>query len=206
MNYSTLASNETLEKTISALKANGINAIVTNNAQEAKDKVLSMIPKKSEVMTMTSITLDSTGIAAAINDSGEYDSVKTKLMSMNRETQNGEMQKIGAAPTYAVGSVHAVTEEGQVVVASNTGSQLPAYAYGSQHVIWVVGTQKIVSNLDEAMKRIYEYVLPLESKRGRKAYGQPDTWHSFVSKLLIFNREVNPQRLTIVFVKELLGF
>ncbi len=102
-----------------------------------------------------------------------------------------------------VGSVHAVTENGQVVVASNTGSQLPAYAYGSQNVIWVVGTQKIVSDLDAAFNRINEYVLPLEADRARKAYGVEG---SNVSKLLILNKEINPNRIKLIFVNENLGF
>jgi len=112
------------------------------------------------------------------------------------------MQKLGAAPEYAVGSVHAVTEDGKVIIASNTGSQLPAYAYGSAHVIWVVGTQKIVANLEQGLKRIYEYVLPLESERLKKVYGV----ESNVSKLLIINKEIAPNRLTLILVKQKLGF
>ena len=95
-----------------------------------------------------------------------------------------------------------VTEDGKVLIASNSGSQLPGYAYGSSHVIWVVGTQKIVNNIDDGMKRIDQYVLPLESERAHKAYGVPG---SFVSKLLIFNRE-NPGRITMILVKQPLGF
>jgi hypothetical protein len=122
---------------------------------------------------------------------------------MNRSTQSLEMQKLGAAPEWTIGSVHAITEDGQVVIASNTGSQLAAYAYGSPHVILVVGAQKIVNNLDDAMKRIYEYVLPLESERLRKAIGAP---RSNVSKLLIINKEITVGRLTVIFVEEKLGF
>lgn len=96
-----------------------------------------------------------------------------------------------------------MVENGQVLIASNSGSQLPAYVYGAAHIIWVVSTQKIVRDLDDAIKRIYEYALPLESQRVRKAYGMP---HSNVSKLLIINREVNVGRLTLIFVKEKLGF
>ena len=116
------------------------------------------------------------------------------------------MQKLGAAPDYALGSVHAITQDGKVLVASGTGSQLPADAYGAGNVIWVVGAQKIVQNQDEGMKRIFDYVLPLETVRARKAYGLPDTWNSYPSKILIFNREATPERITIVLVKEVLGF
>ncbi len=200
--YTTVASDTTLEETKAALEQNGFAVIIAQTAQEAKEKALELIPGKSEVMTMTSVTLETTGITSALNDSGKYDSVKTKLMHMNRETESSQMQKLGAAPEYAIGSVHAVTEDGKVLIASNSGSQLPGYAYGSSHVIWVVGAQKIVKNLDEGIKRIYDYVLPLESERAHKAYGVSG---SFVSKLLIFNRE-NPGRITIILVKESLGY
>lgn len=206
MQWDIQANDETIIKVIDALKQNGIDAIVVNNGEEAKEKILELLPKKAEVMTMTSVTLDTIGVSQALNESDDYDSVKNKLSKLDRTTQGAEMQKIGAAPGWTLGSVHAITEDGKVVIASNTGSQLPAYAYGAQHVIWVVGTQKIVKNLDDAMKRIYEYVLPIETKRARKAYGLPDTWDSNVSKLLIVNKEVTPKRIQIIFVKEKLGF
>ena len=95
-----------------------------------------------------------------------------------------------------------MTEDGSVVVASNTGSQLAPYAASAAHVVWVVGAQKIVPNLDEAMKRIREYSFPLEDERLRKAYGMA----SFISKLLIVHREVIPGRTTMIIVKENLGF
>ncbi len=106
----------------------------------------------------------------------------------------------------AVGSAHAVTETGTVMVASNTGSQLPAYAYAAGTVIWVVGTQKIVKDVEEGLRRIHEHVLGLESARARKAYGLPESWSSFPSKILLFNRELQPGRAKIVLVDEVLGF
>ena len=200
--WNELAGDESITKTIEGLKANGINAFVVENGQEAKKKVFELIPQGAEVMSMSSVTLDTTGIAKEINESGNYNSDKSRLAKMDRKTQGLEMERIGAAPEYAVGSVHAVTEDGKVIIASNTGSQLPAYAYGASYVIWVAGTQKIVENLDEGMKRIYEYVLPLESERMKKMYGVG----SFVSKLLIINKEIAPNRLTLILVKEKLGF
>ncbi len=202
-NKPVLASVARVNKTIQALKENGINAFVVNNGEEAKTKVLEMIPEGAEVMNMTSVTLDSIGLSKEINESGKFDSVKNKLAAMDRKTQGLEMQKIGAAPEWAVGSVHAVTEDGKVVIGSNSGSQLPGYAYGSPNVIWIVGTQKIVKNLDEGIKRVYDHVLPLESERARKAYGVDG---SFVSKLLIINRENNKGRINLIFVKEALGY
>lgn len=198
--YDTLQNLESVNKTVEALKENNIQAIVAKDSNDAKNIVLKMIPKDMSVMTMTSVTLDETGIAKEINESRNFNSARSKLST----TEDAKEKKVIAnIPDYVVGSVHAVTEDGKVIIASNTGSQLPAYVYTADHVIWVVGTQKIVSNLEEGMKRVYDYVLPLESERAKKAYGVPG---SFVSKLLIVNKEVVPNRVTIVFVPEKLGY
>jgi hypothetical protein len=122
---------------------------------------------------------------------------------MDRKTQGSEMQKLGAAPDWVVGSVNAVTQDGHVLIASNTGSQIPAYAFGSGRVIWIVGAQKIVKDVETGTRRIYEHVLPLESDRAKKAYGVPG---SAVNKLLIFNREAQPGRVTMILVNEVLGY
>jgi hypothetical protein len=73
-------------------------------------------------------------------------------------------------------------------------------------VIWVVGTQKIVKDVEEGLRRIHEYVVGLESARARKAYGLPESWFSFPSKILLINREIVPGRAKIVLVDEALGF
>lgn len=200
--FGQLAKDESINKAKDALTKNGINVLVVENGAEAKEKVLQMVPSGAEIMNMSSVTVDSIGLAKEINESGKYNSVRKKFATMDKKTQGLEMQKLGAAPEWAVGSVHAVTEDGKVIVASATGSQMSAYVYGSSHVVWVVGSQKIVKDLDEGMKRIYEYVFPLENERAMKAYGQG----SGINKLLIFNKEVNPARLTMIIVKEKLGF
>ena len=201
MTYDKLPSKSSIEKSISSLKSNGIDAYFVQTAEEAKKKVLELIPKGTSVMTMTSVTLDSIGITNEINQSEKYDSIRNKLMKIT-DKQGLEMQKLISSPEWVIGSVHAVTEDGKVLIASNTGSQLPAYAYGAGHVIWVVGAQKLVENIDEGMKRIYEHSLPLESERAKKAYGVSG---SSVNKILIVNKEIIP-RITLIFVNEVLGF
>lgn len=201
--WTDLPSDEVLEKTVKSLVENGMEAQIVETGEEAKKKVLDLIPKGAEVMTMSSQTLEAIGVLSQINESGDYDALKPKLMAMDRVTQGVAMKKLGAAPEWSVGSANAVTEDGRVVVASNTGSQIPGYAYGAAHVIWVVGTQKIVKNLDEAFARIDDYVLPLEAERANKAYGTPG---SYVSKMLILNQEITSDRIKIIFVKEKLGF
>lgn len=200
--WNQIPSQEIITKTISALKANGIDALVVDSGGAAKQKVFDLLPLGAEVMTTSSVTLDTLEISKEINESGKYNSLKKKLSSMDRATQSLAMQKLGAAPEWMVGSVHAVTEDGKVIIASNTGSQLGAYAYAASHVIWVVGAQKIVKDLDAGMKRIYDYILEKETARMLKVHGVP----SNVSKLLIINKEIKPGRITLILVKEELGF
>ncbi len=204
--WNATASAEAVERAAKALAANGIEVYRAATGAEARAKVLAMIPAGAEVFTMTSRTLEATEIAKQINESKSFRSVRALLGAMDPKTQGREMRRLGAGPDVAVGSAHAVTETGTVMVASNTGSQLPAYAHAAGTVIWVVGTQKIVKDVDEGLRRIYEYVLGLESARGRKAYGLPESWSSFPSKVLLFNREVTPGRAKIVLVDEALGF
>lgn len=204
--YTALPGKEVIERTIEALKANGFDAQVAAGRDEARDLVLSLIPEGAEVMTMASISLEETGIAKEINESGRFDAAKPKLYSMNQAAQGREMRKYGASPDVAVGSVHALTEQGTLLIASLTGSQLPAYAYAAGTVIFLVGAQKIVKNFEEGMHRLESHVVPLESERARKAYGLPEGFRTFPSKVLAFNREVQPGRVKVVIVNEALGF
>jgi hypothetical protein len=201
-NWSTVATEEEIVKTVEALNANGINTVVVNNATDAKNKVLEMLPSGAEVMDMISATLENTGLTSEIRESGKYNSVHKALQTMDRATQGSQMQKMGAGPDWAIGSVHAVTMDGRVLMASNSGSQMPAYVYGANHVIWVVGSQKIVSDTNEGIKRIYEYCLPIESERAKKAYGVEG---SNVNKLLLINRELKPDRIHMILVRESVG-
>jgi hypothetical protein len=204
--WNTLPAKEIVEKTAAALAGNGFEVFITADAEEAKRKALEFIPAKSEVFTMASATVDSIGLGAVINESGAYDAVRTKLNSMNPMAQGREMRKLGAGPDVTVGSVHAVTEGGTLLIASLTESQLPAYAYGAGTVVFIVSSKKIVPTLDDAWKRLYEHVVPQESARARKAYGLPDSFNSFPSKVLVFNREIQPGRVKVILMNEDAGF
>lgn len=200
--FGKLASEDQILRTIKALEASGMTALVAENSKEAKTKVLGMIPEAAEVFTVSSITLEAIGLDKEINESGKYNAVRPRLYAMDRNTQGREMAKLGAVPEWAIGSAHAVTEDGHLLIASNTGSQLAAEVYGAEHVIFVVGTQKVVKDVQEGIKRIYEYSYPLEDERAQKVYG----FRSGVGKILIINKEVKPNRVTVVLVKEKLGF
>jgi L-lactate utilization protein LutC len=201
--WTQIPTEQTILKTADNLTANGITTVIVHTKEEARKKVLSLIPDGAQVMDMTSVTLSESGLKQDILNAERFTAVKNILSNMDKKTQGREMREIGAAPDYAVGSVHAVTEDGQVLVASNSGSQLPAYVYVAEQVIWVVGVQKIVTNIDAGIKRIDEHALPLEADRARKAYGVSG---SNVSKLMIIHKENTPGRITLIFIKEAIGF
>ncbi len=200
--FKKLASRSQIERTAKALEAHGIHTLIAKNRLEAKKMVLDLIPPGAEVFTGQSLTVEQLGLLEEIDGSGRYDAVRPKVAKLDRKTQGNEMRLLRARPEYIVGSVHAITEDGRVLVASNSGSQIGAYAAGAGKVIWVAGAQKIVKDLDEGLRRIDEYSFPLEDVRLRHVYGIP----SYVSKVLIVNREFLPNRVTMIIVEEELGF
>lgn len=200
--FSKPASDEQIERTAKALEANGIHTVIAENGEEAKRIFFELIPDGAEVFLGASVTLETLGIKDVIDKSGRFEAVRPKMFAMDRATQGREIRKLGGSPDYAAGSVHAVTEDGQVLIASNTGSQLGPYASGAGKVIWVVGAQKLVRDLDEGMRRIYEYDLPLETEHMQQLYKMGTN----VNKMLIVNREIRPGRITMIIVKEELGY
>lgn len=200
--FSKAVSKEEIKKAIKSLQSHGIGAELFETSEAATQKIVHIVPKDAEVFTMSSATLDESGLADIFN-SDAYSSVRNNLMTLDREKDSKKMRKLGTAPDYAIGSVHAITQDGKLVIVSNTGSQLPAYAYGAEKVIFVVGAQKIVKDLPEAMERIEKYTLPLESKRVQKAYGMPE---SAIRKWLIIDSEIDPQRIQVLIINQNIGY
>jgi len=191
-----------VRRTAAALEAKGITVVRARNSAEAKRIVLDLIPAGSQVHQGASQSLDAAGITDEIDRSGRYQALRPRVFSMDRATQADEIRRLGAAPEIMLGSVHAVTETGSLVAASASGSQLGPYASGAGKVILLVGTQKIVPDLEDALRRIDDYAFPLEDARAQAAYGI----HSGVNKVLIINREWTPDRITVVLCDEPLGF
>jgi len=200
--FTKLASDEQIERVAKALEANGMHALIAENGAEAKKIVLGLVPENAEVYTNQSKTLEKLDLFDEFDKSGRYNAVRPKVMSLDRKTQFDQIRKLRSIPDYIVGSVHAITEDGKVLISSFGGSQLAPYASGAAKVIWVVGTQKIVKDLNEGFRRIEEYSYPLEDARLLAAMGI----HTAIGKTLIVNREVVPGRITIVLVKEELGY
>ena len=199
--FTALPDDQTLAGTVVALEEHGFSVDVVDGLDAARDAVLARIPQGSSVMTNTSVTLQETGIADAINDGGPYESARNKMFALDFATQAQEMKAIGGQPDYALGSVHAVTRDGTLVIASASGSQLASYAWGAASVIFVVGAQKLVPTVEAAHERVYQHSLKLEDARAVAAYGQ----HSQVGKILEIHQEL-PGRIHIVLIRQAVGF
>src|SRR5271170_8096639 len=200
--YADAVPAERLERAAAALTAHGFAVEILDDAAAARIRITDLIPEGASVFTGASETLRLSGIDEDINNSGRYDAIRPRGQTMDRATQLAEIWRLMSTPDVIVGSVHAVTETGSLVIASASGSQLPGYAGGARHAIWIVGAQKVVPDLPTALRRVEDHCLPLESARAQVAYGSP----SAINRLLILNAELHPGRGTVLLLREAIGF
>jgi LUD domain len=191
-----------LERAAAALTAHGFTVEILDDAAAARTRINDLIPEGASVFTGASETLRLSGIDDDINTSGRYDAIRSRGRALDRATQMAEIWRLMSTPDVIVGSVHAVTETGSLVIASASGSQLPGYAGGAARAIWIVGAQKVVPDLSTALRRVEDHCLPRESARAQAAYGSP----SAINRLLILNAELEPGRGTVLLLREAIGF
>ncbi len=199
--FSAPASEAAIEAVVAALTVNNIEAIVVDSGEEARERVLEMVPEGAEVNWAKSKTLDDLGLSATFLESGRYDPIRPRYMAMDRQTQGREIRKLMAAPDVMLGSVHAVTLDGALLTVSFSGSQIGPYAASAGRVILVVGSQKIVPDLDAALRRAREHVFPYEDARLREQLGVGTR----MAKALITFLESRPGRTTVILVREPVG-
>ncbi len=204
MDFNQLATKETIEQVIENLKNRGITAMLVETKEQALEKIKELIPQGVSVMTGSSTTLNQIGFTdLLISKNHPWKNLKDEIVNESDPQKQNELRKNSVLADYFLGSVHAVTKDGEILVASATGSQIPSYAFSSDNVIWVVSTKKIVNNLDEAFQRVKEHVYPLEDQR-MKNNGHEG---SVIGKWFILEREILPNRkITLIFVNEDLGF
>jgi hypothetical protein len=190
-----------IQKVAAALRANNIDARVVDTGEEAKRLVLELVPQGAEVHSAKSKTLQDLSLFQELFESGRYDAIRERYMKLDRQSQGREIRKLIAAPDYMLGSVQAVTTGGDLVVASASASQLGPYASGAGRLILIVGSQKIVHDLDEAMQRIEKEVFPYEDAMVHERM----KIHTFIGKILIIRREWVDGRMTVILVREPVG-
>ena len=201
LEFSVPASRERLERAQQALRRVNIETEIVPDSGAARDRVLELVPEGSEVHIGLSETMRELGVTSFVEQSGKYGAIRPQLMKLDRGTQRREIAKLATAPDYMLGSVHAVTEEGELVVGSGTGSQLAPYANGAGKVILVAGAQKVVANLEMGLRRLREYSYPLEDAR-MKAAGHQGT---ILAKTLIISFDY-PGRIHLILVEKPIGF
>ncbi len=202
LRWTSPAPADRLERAAAALTAHGFTVETLDGVAAARARLTDLIPAGASVFTGASETLRLSGIEADINASRRYDAIRPRVLAMDRATEADAIRRLLASPDVAMGSVHAVTETGSLVIASGSGSQLPGYAGGAARAIWIVGAQKIVPDLETALRRVEEHCLPLESARTQAAYGSP----SAISRLLVLNAELQPGRGVVLLLREAIGF
>ena len=205
MNYDQIASDEIIKKTIEGLKGKNFNPVLVSTKEEALVKIKGLIPAGASVMNGSSTTLEEIGFMQYLKDGKHgWNDLHANILAENDAIKRGELRKQSVLADYYLGSVHALAENGEMIIASNSGSQLPHLVFTSKNIILVVGAQKIVPDLTEGMKRLENYVVPLEDDRMMKAYKA----HTTNNKTLIIHGE-NPASgrvFHVIIVKEKLGF
>lgn len=205
MNYNTLATTERLTKTISSLSNKGYKVHSVENNSEALETIKSLIPEGASLMNGTSKTLEAIGFTELLKSKNhKWNNLHEAIVNEKDPAKQSRLRKESTISDVYVGSVHALTENGEFLIASNTGSQMPNIVFSSNHLIFVIGTQKIVTDISDGMERIDKHVVPLEDERSKGAYGVGTA----LNKLLIFKGE-NPmigRTIDIVLVNQILGF
>ncbi len=205
MSYSQIASSESIKTTIANLADHNIEGILVNTKSEALAKIKELIPAGSTVMNGSSASLEEIGYVEYLK-SGDHgwNNLHEAIFKESDPAKQGVLRKQALLSDYYLGSVHALSSTGEFIIASNTGSQLPHIVYSSTNLIFVVGAQKIVNNLTEAMSRLEDYVMPLENENSKKKWGAPTS----LNKIVIFKGE-NPymgRKVRMIIVGESLGF
>ncbi len=205
MAFDTPASDASLAKASKGLSERNVTVYTVDTRADALAKIRELIPHGAEVMTGASVTLEEIGFVDLLKSGTHpWRNLKDAIVGETDPAKQAQLRKQATLSQYFLGSVHAVTEAGELMIASNSGSQIPSYAFSSDHVIWVVGAQKVVKDLDAAFTRVREYVVPLEDEH-MKSLGVASGTN--LSKMLIFFKEILPTRkLVLVFVKEKSGF
>ena len=201
VDFAAPASEAELEALAEKLRARNFEVVIVQDGAEAKAEVLKRIPEGAQVHSGKSKTLEDAGLFKEFMEGDRFDFVRKRTMKLDPKTQRDEMRKLGAAPDVMVNSAHAVTEEGQIVVTSASGSQIGPIASGAGRLILVIGSQKIVPDLDAAFRRIREHVFPYEDARLREAMGIGTK----ITRTLILDQDFMPGRTTVILVREPIG-
>ncbi len=203
MEWNKKPTDEEIQKTKENLESRGFKVIVTETKEEALEKVKETIPEQAEVYDGSSTTLEEIGFKQYLNsDKHKWKNMHKEILKEDDEEKRAELRRKYITSEYYLGSVNAISKEGELVACDASGSRVGAYLFAAKNLVLVSGINKITENLDEAIKRVREHAFPLEDERAQEAYG----FNSVTAKWVIMEREIFPGRVTLILVKEQLGF
>jgi L-lactate utilization protein LutC len=206
MDFSALPAIDVVTETVNAVGKRGISVELLDTKKDALERIKAIIPPASTVMTGASVTLREIGFEELlISKNHPWRNLKDDIVIEKDPKKQSLLRKQASMADYFLGSVHAVSSTGEIVVASATGSQIAPYAFTSQNIIWVVGIQKITRTVDEGLLRVREYIMPHEEERMRAMTG--GKMGTTIGKILIFAREVPflGRTVKLLLVKEKAG-
>ncbi len=207
MDYDTIASTDSVTATATALTERGFLPEIVATRAEALARIKELIPAGASVMNGSSRTLEEIGYIEYLK-AGQHgwNNLHEGILAETDPAKQAALRKQSVLSDFYLGSAHAITQTGEIVIASNSGSQMPHLVFTSQNIILVVSAMKITPTLDAALARLREHVYPLEDARMKQVYG-PESG-SFISKLLILNKEPAYQnrKFHVIFVNEKVGF
>ena len=196
------ATVESINRTIEALADRNVDAVLVESREAALAKLLELVPEGGEVFVSTSETLDTIGYTEYMHGNDRYINLHDQMLAQPDAASQREFRRTTTTADYFVGSVQAIAETGEIVVASGSGSQIGAFAYGARRVIMVAGTQKICPTLSEAEARTRGYTLELHDRwlEGRGSGPAP------IGKFLVMEHEPVVGRITMILIPESLGW
>ena len=203
IDWNRMPEKSALEETMSALKERNFNPLFVADRRVALQKIQQMIPPGAEVMTGSSTTLEEIGFIDLLS-SGRHTwrNWKDRILPEHDPGKQADLRRQSTTSEYFLGSVQAIAQTGQVLGADASGSRQGGYVFSAKKVIWVVGANKLVPTFELAMRRLIEHAMPLEDQRMKKA-GFPGT---FLGKVVTYEKEFIPDRITTMIVGEALGF
>ena len=204
--WSAAASDEAIAAAKAALEKNTVAVSVVSTGAEALEAVKAKIPKGASVFSTASISLAEIGYIDYAKSATEFKNLNAVVLAETDPAKQQQLRREAALADIVVATPVAVSENGEILVADLTGTRLAPIVSGGQ-VVFVVGANKLVKNIDDAFKRLYDYVLPVESARVRLAYHMPNGASNASNVLVI--RGGNPfgaPRIHVVIVKQSLGF
>lgn len=193
----------TIEKTVEAIGSRNIGVILVDTAEEALRAIVDLIPEGGEVMHGTSTTLIEVGFDRVLKENPKgWQDYHAVITAENDTEKRHALRRKSVAADYFLSGVQAIIESGEVVACDKTGSRTGAWPHAAAHLILVSGANKIVPTLDDAFRRCREVALPLEEQRARHVYGTG----SYIGKYVILEREDTDGRITLVLIREPLGY